>query len=75
MKQDYYRLLGELQTVDFFLSELNLHLATHPQDHRAQAQRKEYHRIRQDLNREYEHCIRLMHATQEQLTMRKARKK
>lgn len=41
-KKLYYELLEEIQIVDFVLTELNLYLDTHPQDHKAINQYNEY---------------------------------
>ncbi|MFD1396604.1 spore coat protein CotJB [Kroppenstedtia eburnea] len=71
MTQDYYRLLGELQTIDFFLSEINMYLDSHPQDATALERQQQYQRIRQELDREYQGCIRLLHSAQQQLATKK----
>ncbi|MDA8351882.1 MAG: spore coat protein CotJB [Firmicutes bacterium] len=70
MNPNDYRLLGELQTVDFLLSELQFHLNSHPEDSRAQAQQEEVHQLRRNLKREYDKCIHLLHSAQEQLSMK-----
>ncbi len=35
LDETYYRMLHELQAIDFVLLELNLYLNTHPHDHQA----------------------------------------
>ncbi|OYD08900.1 spore coat protein CotJB [Paludifilum halophilum] len=54
MKADYYRLLEELQAIDFVLVELNLYLDTHPGDPQATQQYNKYCRIRDQLKKQYE---------------------
>ncbi|MDR6225257.1 hypothetical protein [Desmospora profundinema] len=49
MKEEYVRLLGRLQTLDFFLLELNLHLASDPHDPLAIQKKRDIHQIRQEL--------------------------
>ncbi len=69
--QDVYRLLGELQTIDFFLTEINMYLDSHPQDATALERQQRYQQIRQELDREYQGSIRLLHAAQQQLAAKK----
>ncbi|MFD1425350.1 spore coat protein JB [Kroppenstedtia sanguinis] len=71
MTQDVYRLLGELQTIDFFLTEINMYLDSHPQDATALERQQRYQQIRQELDREYQGSIRLLHAAQQQLAAKK----
>jgi spore coat protein JB len=50
----YYKLLHELQAVDFVLVELNLYLDTHPTDEQAVQQYNQYAQKRQELACQYE---------------------
>ncbi|WP_166244584.1 spore coat protein CotJB [Paenibacillus turpanensis] len=50
----YYKLLHELQAVDFVLVELNLYLDTHPSDVSAIAQYNQFAQKRMQLSRQYE---------------------
>lgn len=52
----YYKLLKELQEVDFVLVELNLYLDTHPEDAGALKQYNQFALKRQELAVEYEKC-------------------
>ena len=50
----YYRLLHELQSVDFVLVELNLYLDTHPNDTAAIQQYNQFAELRHRIAQEYE---------------------
>ncbi len=52
--EPYYKLLNELQTIDFVLVELNLYLDTHPNDAQALQQYNHYSIIRSRVARDYE---------------------
>ncbi|GGE19103.1 spore coat protein CotJB [Marinithermofilum abyssi] len=54
MNKDYYRMLGELQAIDFVILELNLYLDTHPDDPQARQQYDEYSRVRKQLKERFE---------------------
>lgn len=51
---EYYRLLHELQAVDFVLVELTLYLDTHPDDTGAITQYNQYGQLRQKIAGVYE---------------------
>jgi hypothetical protein len=50
----YYKLLHDLQAVDFVLVELNLYLDTHPQDTAALQQFNQYAQLRKRIAEQYE---------------------
>jgi spore coat protein JB len=54
LPQEYYRMLWELQSVDFLLLELALYLDTHPGDSEAIAQFNEYAAARAELREAFE---------------------
>ncbi|RIV28665.1 spore coat protein CotJB [Alicyclobacillaceae bacterium I2511] len=54
LPKEYYRLLEELQTVDFVLLELSLYLDTHPDDPQAIAQVQQFYLRRQGLVQQFE---------------------
>lgn len=54
LDEEYYKLLHELQAVDFVLVELNLYLDTHPNDTNAIQQYNHYAQIRQHVAQRYE---------------------
>ncbi len=54
MPKEYYRVLEELQTVDFVLLELSLYLDTHPDDPHSLAQVQQFHLRRQGLVQQFE---------------------
>ncbi|QKG85133.1 spore coat protein CotJB [Kroppenstedtia pulmonis] len=54
MNEEYYRLLGELQAIDFVLVELNLYLDTHPHDTQAIHQYNQYSHQSQELKKKFE---------------------
>jgi spore coat protein JB len=54
MDENYYRLLHELQAVDFVLVELNLYLDTHPNDANALQQYNDCVRRRQQVAGQFE---------------------
>jgi len=56
MPEEYYRLLKELQEVDFVLVELTLYLDTHPTDTPAIQQFNQMAQRRHQLAAEYEAC-------------------
>ena len=57
MKKDYYRLLEELQALDFTLLELNLFLDTHPGDPAAQNQYNALSIQRNQLRKKFEQSL------------------
>jgi len=54
MPEAYYKLLHELQAVDFVLIELNLYLDTHPGDRAAIEQFNLYARRKQELKQQFD---------------------
>jgi spore coat protein JB len=54
MPETYYKLLHELQVVDFVLVELNLFLDTHPTDRQAIEQYNYYAQKKQQLKAQHE---------------------
>ncbi|WP_301539630.1 spore coat protein CotJB [Paenibacillus sp. NEAU-GSW1] len=54
MDEEFYKLLHELQAVDFVLVELNLYLDTHPNDFNAIQQYNHCAQVRQQLAHQYE---------------------
>jgi spore coat protein JB len=52
--EEYYKLLCELQTVDFVLVELTLYLDTHPTDMQAVQQFNQFTQKRQQVAAAYE---------------------
>jgi spore coat protein JB len=52
--EDYYKLLCELQTLDFVAVELTLYLDTHPTDMQAVQQFNQYTQKRQQVAAAYE---------------------
>ncbi|EIT85533.1 protein CotJB [Fictibacillus macauensis ZFHKF-1] len=54
MPDDYYRLLHDLQAVDFVLVELTLYLDTHPTDEEAVKQFNHYSSERKKLKKQIE---------------------
>ncbi|WP_424766458.1 spore coat protein CotJB [Paenibacillus sp. sgz302251] len=54
LDENYYKLLHELQAVDFVLVELNLYLDTHPSDTNAIQQYNQYAQLRQKIAHRYE---------------------
>lgn len=54
MPPEYYKLLEEIQVVDFVIIELNHYLNTHPQDQEAINQYNEYVKIRRSLVKTFE---------------------
>ena len=57
MPKAYYRLLEELQAVDFVLVELNLYLDTHPQDLNALKQYNRFAQERKKIAGEFEFAV------------------
>jgi spore coat protein JB len=55
MPDHYYRLLHDLQTVDFVLVELTLYLDTHPDDIQSLQQYNKFARKRMHLANQFEH--------------------
>jgi spore coat protein JB len=51
---NYYRLLKEIQAVDFVLVELNLYLDTHPYDYQAIQQYNDYVRKSMELKHSFQ---------------------
>lgn len=56
MEEHYYKLLHELQTIDFVLVELNLYLDTHPDDFQAIQQYNQFAQARQQVALKFEEC-------------------
>ncbi|GBG06501.1 spore coat protein CotJB [Paenibacillus sp. MY03] len=54
LDEAYYKLLHDLQAVDFVLVELNLYLDTHPGDEAAIAQFNQYAELRKRIAAQYE---------------------
>jgi spore coat protein JB len=54
MPESYYKLIHEMQAVDFVLVELNLYLNTHPDDRQAIEQYNLYAHKGQQLKRQFE---------------------
>lgn len=54
LDEAYYKLLHELQAVDFVLVELNLYLDTHPTDSDAIQQYNHFAELRQRIANHYE---------------------
>ncbi|WP_141502982.1 spore coat protein CotJB [Paenibacillus luteus] len=54
LNEDYYKLLHELQAIDFVLVELNLYLDTHPNDSNAIQQYNHCAEIRHQIAYQYE---------------------
>ncbi|HEU4965767.1 MAG TPA: spore coat protein CotJB [Bacilli bacterium] len=54
LPEEYYKLLHDLQAVDFVLVELNLYLDTHPDDKNAVEQYNHYAHKKQLLKRDFE---------------------
>ncbi|MNZ82616.1 CotJB protein [compost metagenome] len=54
LDDQYYKLLHELQAVDFVLVELNLYLDTHPMDEAAIQQYNQYAQLRMEIAKRYE---------------------
>lgn len=52
--KEYYRLMEELQAVDFVLVELNLYLNTHPTDMNALRQYNQFTQERKKIAAEFE---------------------
>lgn len=52
--EQYYKLLHELQAIDFVLVELNLYLDTHPHDMQAVQQYNQFVQKRYELASQYE---------------------
>lgn len=52
--KEYYRHLGELQSIDFVLVELTLYLDTHPDDQQALAQFQQFQKRKQVLTQQFE---------------------
>ena len=60
--EQFYRLLQQLQEIDFVLVELNLYLDTHPNDLAALQQYNQLVQQRWTIAQEYENCYGpLMH--------------
>jgi spore coat protein JB len=53
LPDDYYKLLHEIQAVDFVVLELNLYLNTHPDDHQAIEQHNAFAAKSRQLKAEY----------------------
>ncbi|WP_152970740.1 spore coat protein CotJB [Bacillus sp. FJAT-28004] len=54
LNEEYYKLLHDLQAVDFVLVELNLYLDTHPTDSNAIQQYNQFAKLRQPIVQQYE---------------------
>ncbi|OMF19243.1 spore coat protein CotJB [Paenibacillus sp. FSL H8-0548] len=54
LDEEYYKLLHELQAIDFVLVELNLYLDTHPTDVNAIQQYNQFAQVRQQVAHNYE---------------------
>ncbi|TCP55456.1 spore coat protein JB [Tumebacillus sp. BK434] len=54
MPEEYYKLLLDLQAVDFVLVELNLYLDTHPTDRKAIEQYNLYAHKKQQLKQQFD---------------------
>lgn len=54
MPEEYYKLLLDLQAVDFVLVELNLYLDTHPTDRKAIEQYNFYAQKKQQLKQQFD---------------------
>ncbi len=54
LDEAYYKLLHDLQSVDFVLVELNLYLDTHPDDEAAIAQYNQFCELRHRIAAQYE---------------------
>ncbi|GGG54787.1 spore coat protein CotJB [Paenibacillus radicis (ex Gao et al. 2016)] len=54
MDSEFYKLLHELQAIDFVLVELNLYLDTHPNDVNAIQQYNHCAQVRQQIAHHYE---------------------
>lgn len=52
MQEEYVRLLGKLQALDFVMLELNLHLASYPHDPSAIQQKQYLNQIRSELKQQ-----------------------
>jgi spore coat protein JB len=56
MPPEYYRLMEELQAVDFVLVDLTLYLDTHPEDYEAIKQYNTFAKQRGLLKKNFESC-------------------
>ncbi|WP_067930625.1 spore coat protein CotJB [Alicyclobacillus kakegawensis] len=61
MPKEYYRLLYELQAVDFVLVELALYLDTHPDDTQALHEFHQYQHRKQGLTQQFEQAFGPLH--------------
>lgn len=52
--KEYYKMLKDLQAIDFVLVELNLYLDTHPHDGKAIKQFNQFSRHRQKIKEAFE---------------------